>query len=490
MKHFSMLLQTESSTELNHYHGNIFIFHYDFLGSNSYVEVQMMPSDCYTINEKISLTFKSSLQSLRMYFQRIFYVPINIYYQGAIIANYHFDFSKFLPNDNYFNSEQLWMKTDTFCFDQTNKIVSPMVNKPSIDFIFSIQLLNLNEKKYNYYNAVPSVKELPLVSIKNQQELPQNLNELQSTQACRKKSDENNVFTSSDFKEYLEFRRKYQNAIPHIDFTKERMEGLPIDTKEHCIGLSKKSELLAGNKKKNVEISPQINSVSEKVGGCSAITDTPIMVTIGVNTEYIFKEDEFKQDELCLKAVQELEEWKQQQMQCFLEQLARKGEIYVKELKETWELRRLELEARLEAKLAKCERLNEELEKTNTELSSEKSRDRLRLAENIKKDFHEAYIRKFMDLNAEVQCLKADMQKHEKALEIKSAQIQVENERLYQEKMALKEHIEQLERKFSALEDTQLPAEQLKNALNDLVRKSHQIILSEIMFKNKLLMAK
>lgn len=65
---------------------SVFVFHYDFLGSASTLEIIINQSDCYTINEKISLTFKSSLSSLRLYFQRIFYIPIRLYFNGAIVG--------------------------------------------------------------------------------------------------------------------------------------------------------------------------------------------------------------------------------------------------------------------------------------------------------------------------------------------------------------------------------------------------------------------
>lgn len=140
-------------------------------------------------------------------------------------------------------------------------------------------------------------------------------------------------------------------------------------------------------------------------------------------------------------------------------------------MKQTWLAKRSELEARLETKLTKCERLNEELERANAELRLEKGRgDRLRVAENMKREFEESYVKRFLELDGEVKRLKVDMQRHENVFELKSQQIHVENERLHKEKMALKEHIEQLEKKFSALENTQLPADELKEVLSDLVR--------------------
>lgn len=84
VKNVEKLLELEKNIE--HRPKNGFVFQYEFLGSSSHTEILLNDQDCYTINEKVTLTFKSSLQSLRLYFQRIFYIPINLMLNGVAIG--------------------------------------------------------------------------------------------------------------------------------------------------------------------------------------------------------------------------------------------------------------------------------------------------------------------------------------------------------------------------------------------------------------------
>lgn len=84
VRNLLQLLERERTYANNQ--SQVFVFTYDFLGSASNLEIFVSKCDCYTINEKITLSFKSSLRSLRDYFQRIFYVPINLYLNGIAIG--------------------------------------------------------------------------------------------------------------------------------------------------------------------------------------------------------------------------------------------------------------------------------------------------------------------------------------------------------------------------------------------------------------------
>lgn len=59
---------------------------FDFVGNVTNIELKLNHADIYTLNDVLGLRFKSSLRSIRLYFQRIFYLPINMYVNGSSIG--------------------------------------------------------------------------------------------------------------------------------------------------------------------------------------------------------------------------------------------------------------------------------------------------------------------------------------------------------------------------------------------------------------------
>lgn len=138
---------SQTSKEINK---RSFLFQYDFLGSISNLEIVLNKNDCYTVNQKVILSFRSSLKSLRTYFKRIFYIPMYLYYMNNIcIANYKFDLSGFLPEDiNYFNKNDvgLWIKHGSFNFDILNNIAGSTNVQPMLEFVINLELITKNSK--------------------------------------------------------------------------------------------------------------------------------------------------------------------------------------------------------------------------------------------------------------------------------------------------------------------------------------------------------
>lgn len=73
------------------YHGKLddvetVLLMFDFVGNVTNIELKFNLTDTYTLNDVLGLRFKSSLRSIRLYFQRIFYLPINMYVNGSSIG--------------------------------------------------------------------------------------------------------------------------------------------------------------------------------------------------------------------------------------------------------------------------------------------------------------------------------------------------------------------------------------------------------------------
>jgi len=61
---------------------------FDFVGNVTNIELKLNESDSYILNDVLGLRFKTSLRSMRLYFQRIFYLPINMYMNGTAIGGH------------------------------------------------------------------------------------------------------------------------------------------------------------------------------------------------------------------------------------------------------------------------------------------------------------------------------------------------------------------------------------------------------------------
>uniref|UniRef100_A0A1A9VPJ1 DUF3668 domain-containing protein n=1 Tax=Glossina austeni TaxID=7395 RepID=A0A1A9VPJ1_GLOAU len=476
VKNVMRLLELEQS--VCQYESNVFGFHYDFLGSNSYVEIHISSTDCYPVNEKISLTFKSSLRSLRTYFQRIFYVPINLYYMNIAIANYRFDVSKFLPDDIYFSMHRLWTKNGTFYFDRLHKILSPRSCKPSVDFIFSVHLLTPHAKRNNY--EIAALNEICQGSGKGEErsvthfDLPVEHGNLE-TPGFKHIPYDNFSLSSRQLKS-LELIGKYHKAnsepICHCNDKEEcyakSIDDFPKDT------ISEKEELVYDRLR---HIESQVKQTTD-IGVQIDVEDKKCFYSIAINTEPV---EEFNPEDIAVKVVEELEQWKQQQMDSFLRTLAYKERNHIRDMEDHWEQQRVLMQARLDAKMAKCEHLNAQLEKAQVELKASNATNRasVQVVDSIKREIESTYTKKFQQLEAEMQRLKLDMQQRDNLFEIKDKQMQLENTRLEKENEDMKARTEELTKQLGTLQSSHLSADQLSDFLSDLRKQNERIAVME-----------
>ncbi|XP_037714391.1 nucleoprotein TPR [Drosophila subpulchrella] len=114
---------------------------FDFVGNVTNIELKLNESDSYILNDVLGLRFKTSLRSMRLYFQRIFYLPINMYMNGTAIANYRMDFTNLLPPDNYFSDKQKYTYNGSFSFNRFGRTDSGREPKPPLmEYTFSVDV--------------------------------------------------------------------------------------------------------------------------------------------------------------------------------------------------------------------------------------------------------------------------------------------------------------------------------------------------------------
>ncbi|XP_022222345.2 myosin-8 [Drosophila obscura] len=137
---------------------------FDFVGNVTNIELKTNDSDAYMLTDVLGLRFKSSLHSMRLYFQRIFYLPINMYVNGTAIANYRMDFGKLLPADSYFAENRKFVRNGCLTFNRFGRMDSSRDIKPQMEYSFSVELkaiysrpTNALEESEQYRPAAPFV---------------------------------------------------------------------------------------------------------------------------------------------------------------------------------------------------------------------------------------------------------------------------------------------------------------------------------------------
>ncbi|XP_036324279.1 uncharacterized protein LOC118737682 isoform X2 [Rhagoletis pomonella] len=488
VKNLMMVLEMEQSYNRK---TNVFVFHYDFLGSASQLEMVVNQSDCYTINEKISLSFKSSLKSLRTYFQRIFYIPISVYINGAVVANYRLDFSRLLPDDSFFNATNVFSKNGTFYFDRINKIISPRATKPSVDFIFCVQLVTSYSKKSSY-ELVPMSEAYASYKIDDKgsvdiTERYRNLDFPTTMQQMRAPYDVGQI-SNRNFSNYEIYERNYMKMqadaviIGHVLEQNGELFGRPSEDLSKCSITGKddsKDSLTSRQSKANVVTCYDKQVFHSKGSVLNDELSSKETRSVGVNTDPL----DIDPEEMTIKIVQELEDWKAQQMEHFIRGLEQKEIGYLAELDKQWEQQRSILQARLEAKLSECEKLNAKLELAHAELNANalKHQETISIVQTVKQDIERSYAEKFQQLDDEMQRLKHEIQQRatesaERDVEQTQQQTQAAeaNDLELDEKLQMKMRIEQLEKQLADMEKTHFSAEQLACMLADLHKQTER----------------
>ncbi|EDW98755.2 uncharacterized protein LOC6538521 [Drosophila yakuba] len=134
---------------------------FDFVGNVTNIELKLNESDTYTLNDVLGLRFKTSLRSMRLYFQRIFYLPINMYMNGTAIAHYRMDFTNLLPADDFFSDNRKYSANGSFSFNRFGRTDSGREPKPPLmEYTFSVDLKTIfsrQEQEQEEPEPTPSI---------------------------------------------------------------------------------------------------------------------------------------------------------------------------------------------------------------------------------------------------------------------------------------------------------------------------------------------
>ncbi|KAH8382799.1 hypothetical protein KR009_005312 [Drosophila setifemur] len=144
LKNVNRLVQSQNAGKDT----NSVVLVFDFVGNVTSIELKLNESDSYTLNDVLGIRFKTSLKSMRLYFQRIFYLPINMYMNGTAIANYRMDFGDLLPPDSYFSENRKYTCNGSFSFNRFGRMNSAREPKPpSMEYAFSVDMMTVMSRQ-------------------------------------------------------------------------------------------------------------------------------------------------------------------------------------------------------------------------------------------------------------------------------------------------------------------------------------------------------
>lgn len=366
------------------------------------------------------------------------------------------------------------------------------MSKPSVDYIFCMQLVTNFSKKLNpehgqLTEAYASYKldEKGAVDIT---ECYRNLDFPNTLQQKRAPYDPGQI-SSRNFTNFEIYERNYMKmqADGYIigRVLGENTELFAKSSEDFCRSTDSLARRLSrpilSNYSENEHAQSQESISNIELSKTNCMQNTTIKPqnrSISVNTDQL----ETDPEEMTMKIVRELEEWKSQQMEHFIKGLEHKEVEYLAELNKEWEQQRSILQARLEAKLSECERLNAELEQAHAELNANalKHQETVSIVQTVKQDIERSYAEKFQQLDDEMLRLKHEIQ--QRATESAEREVEQAQQKCQaveaigldsEEKLEMKIRIEQLEKQLTAMEKTHFSAEQLQGMLSDLVRFSN-----------------
>ncbi|XP_046806764.1 uncharacterized protein LOC111690195 isoform X2 [Lucilia cuprina] len=380
-----------------------FVFQYDFLGNVTNIDIFINTNDFYTINQKFSINFRSSLKALRLYFQRVFYIPINLYDMNDIaIAKYDFNISPLLPEEvQFFNkkSVNLWTKCGSFHFDIFNNLPNSSSKiSPLVDYIVTLELITPNSK-INFRDNLP------------------NTSQHESTA-----KEENKISQETKVGEYIHL---YTNTFEEVALK-------------------------------------DVHSKTNNDGGTNFMSNKSVCAT-AVNTDdhFIAKE----RQKMYLHFLHEFEYWKEKQINHITNEMAHTK----KEIRDRWEGYINQIIARLETKVLKCDKMFEQLEKTQSQLNviADISLKNATIADNITREMESFYRKKTTQFEMELECLRNEIQVKE-----------IEN-------VLLKKHNDQLEKQLSIYQTCHISIDQLKEVLNDMRNQATRLAAIECFYKRQ-----
>ncbi|XP_046806765.1 uncharacterized protein LOC111690195 isoform X3 [Lucilia cuprina] len=140
-----------------------------------------------------------------------------------------------------------------------------------------------------------------------------------------------------------------------------------------------------------------------------------------------------------------------------------------KEIRDRWEGYINQIIARLETKVLKCDKMFEQLEKTQSQLNviADISLKNATIADNITREMESFYRKKTTQFEMELECLRNEIQVKE-----------IEN-------VLLKKHNDQLEKQLSIYQTCHISIDQLKEVLNDMRNQATRLAAIECFYKRQ-----
>ncbi|KAG4079692.1 hypothetical protein HA402_009078 [Bradysia odoriphaga] len=413
--------------------------------------------DRYMVHEKITIQLRSSLQTLRKYFESVFYIPIYIYCKEEIVGRAFFKISSALPDTNDLTDFLRLTRDDTFVAISESFIYS---TKSSITFIDEEHRPTL---KYNLTLKYHDPSK-----------------ETQDTQQYHAQSLVNET-KSNEGRQYFESENRQSDANKPSTNEHQTLSGSPSDQSGHVNDktISTGRETVQQSiERRNVLIQQLLNSQIDPPMSPQKIETirfvdvaTPPLTTrapspqLPQSPKLCRRNDEnispsrardgaFTSPLRSPKNVtfhpqsdDEIAAWKCRQQEAFLAGLERKENEHLKLVEEEWLQRHRKEEEKLAVRMKKCKMLTEALEHGLSVVKEKDtiSMDQKKLNEAAQLERNKQYDEKISDLTDQIRRSAIDHDYQLKLMEIKLKELEMKKAFADDENDKLKATVKRLE---------------------------------------------
>lgn len=518
-------------------------FNYVVLGNEHMRALDRKFNRLHQIQEKISINFRSSLKSLREYFDKVFFIPFEINSGSMVLGESEIrinnlirstNLDDFLKQNPYEESSTIQIKSSSM----SNEIQpsATLEIKTVIKYIETKKLLhteilekykkrhevdtkaggdNKSEKSVKFDEKNTSENEL--VEMKSDRKSIEKVsiaaNEAENIVEKKKTDEMPKVFCHTIHIDSVKFGRKPEKGVWQFILFNDRAdivkafvnreitenENLEVQFDDLQLKLyftspsSQIEELIQSSENctltikgpRNYQVKARLDcrnlipEKDEKISGLilmqSASEDLNAMTKISVYLEALglnfnsqFKNDIEKaesqteietrsiedrkallmDEDLTYKMIEELELWKENQKQIFLEELKTKEKKFLEHLKETWNRKQDKLECELHEKAEKLACMTRSLEEAKNIMSEKMPGYTEQDIDKIRKKLSEYYQNEIQNLKEESLRNEADLRHEMRMIEIKLDEHERNTKITEQENHHLKEKCQKLEEKL------------------------------------------
>lgn len=176
-------------------------------------------------------------------------------------------------------------------------------------------------------------------------------------------------------------------------------------------------------------------------------------------------------ESLAYKMVDELEEWKQSQIEAFMKELKEKETNYLEQLKYDWEKKRAKQEEELVLMQEKYSKLVGALEEVHKSMDdkSEEFLTHEQKSQRLRHELEKTYNEQLLSFRDRVRGLESEFEHKLRLEDLKNRELEAAKRHLEKENCELRRNLEHLKIEVQDLQSNVIPKQHLNDLLSDMV---------------------